>query len=100
MEENGLTQCTISGPVAVTIRDGRLAKMCTIVFDESDRGGWTIEARGNPISDPRRTTLGLIVVGERTPIYSENRIRYPMKRKHSPGMANHSCLVKIVKWAA
>ncbi len=82
MAEQVLTQCTVGGPVKVTVRDGRIIRMRPIIFDETDKGGWTIEARGKKFSDPRMTTLNPYVVGERMRVYSENRIKYPMKRKH------------------
>ena len=82
MPEQVLTQCTVGGPVKVTVRDGKIVSMRPIIFDETDKGGWTIEAHGKKFSDPRMTTLNPYVVGERMRVYSENRIKYPMKRKH------------------
>lgn len=82
MAEQVLTQCTVGGPVKVTVRDGKIIRMRPIIFDNTDKGGWTIKARGKEFSDPRMTTLNPYVVGERMRVYSENRIKYPMKRKH------------------
>ncbi len=82
MAEQVLTQCTIGGPVKVTVRDGKIIKMRPFVLDETDQGGWTIEARGRKFTDPRKIPLGTFVVAERMRVYSENRIKYPMKRKH------------------
>src|ERR1035437_420233 len=83
MAEESLTQCTVGGPVRVTVKDGKITRMRPIVFDETDEGGWTLEGRGGKkFSDPRRTTLNPYVVAERMRVYSENRIKYPLKRKH------------------
>lgn len=82
MAEQVLTQCTIGGPVKVTVRDGKIIKMRPIVLDETDKGRWTIEARGRKFTDPRKIPIGSFVVAERMRVYSENRIKYPMKRKH------------------
>src|SRR5512136_3459980 len=82
MVEQVLTQCTIAGPVKVTVRDGKIVKMRPFVLDETDKGGWTIEARGRKFTDPRKIPIGTFVTGERMRVYSENRIKYPMKRKN------------------
>ncbi|MBN1188266.1 MAG: molybdopterin-dependent oxidoreductase [Dehalococcoidales bacterium] len=82
MAEQEFTQCTVGGPVKVTVKDGKITRMRPIIFDETDEGGWTIEARGKKFSDPRMTTLNPYVVAERMRVYSENRIKYPMKRKN------------------
>ena len=82
MAEQVLTQCTVGGPVKVTVKDGKITRMRPIMFDETDKGGWTIEARGKKFSDPRMTTINPYVVAERMRVYSENRIKYPLKRKH------------------
>ena len=82
MAEKVFTQCTVGGPVKVYVEDGVIKRMRPIIFDENDKGGWTIEAKGKKFSDPRRTTLNPYVVGERMRIYSENRIKYPYRRKH------------------
>src|SRR5512136_1147543 len=82
MVEQVLTQCTIAGPVKVTVRDGKIVKMRPFVLDETDKGGWTIEARGRKFTDPRKIPIGTFVTGERMRVYAENRIKYPMIRKH------------------
>ena len=82
MAEQEFIQCTIGGMVKVTVKDGKITRMRPIILDDSDGGGWTIKAKGREFSDPRMTTLNPYVVGERMRVYSENRIKYPMKRKH------------------
>ena len=81
MAEQILTQCTVGGPVLVHVNNGKITKMRPIVFDDSDAPSWTIEARGRKFTPPRKTTLQSYVVAERMRIYSENRIKYPYKRK-------------------
>ncbi|MDH4366899.1 MAG: molybdopterin-dependent oxidoreductase [Dehalococcoidia bacterium] len=81
MAEQILTQCTVGGPVFVHVEDGKITKMRPIVFDDTDAPSWTIEARGRKFTPPRKTTLNSYVVGERMRIYSENRIKYPYRRK-------------------
>jgi molybdopterin guanine dinucleotide-containing S/N-oxide reductase-like protein len=81
MAEQILTQCTVGGPVFVHVEDGKITKMRPIVFDDTDAPSWTIEARGREFTPPRKTTLQSYVVAERMRIYSENRIKYPYRRK-------------------
>ena len=81
MAEQIFTQCTIGGPVFVHVEDGKITKMRPIVFDDTDAPSWTIEARGRKFTPPRKTFLNPYVVAERMRIYSENRIKYPYRRK-------------------
>jgi len=81
MAEQILTQCTIGGPVFVHVEDGKITKMRPIVFDDTDAPSWTIEAKGRKFTPPRKTFLNPYVVAERMRIYSENRIKYPYRRK-------------------
>ena len=80
MAEKILTSCAIGGPVFVHVDDGRITKIRPIVFDENDPQPWTIEARGKKFTPPRQFSLGSYVVTQKSRIYSENRIKYPMKR--------------------
>jgi hypothetical protein len=64
MTDKVLTQCTIGGPVKVTVRDGKIIKMRPFVLDETDGGRWTIEARGRTFTDPRKIPLGSFVSSE------------------------------------
>jgi molybdopterin guanine dinucleotide-containing S/N-oxide reductase-like protein len=81
MTEQILTQCTVGGPVFVHVEDGKITKMRPIVFNDTDAPSWTIEARGRKFTPPRKTTLNSYVVAERMRVYSENRIKYPYRRK-------------------
>ncbi len=78
--EEILTQCTSGGPVKVHVKDGVITKIRPYVFDETDAPSWTIEARGRKFTAPRKTTMMPYVSGERARIYSDQRIKYPMKR--------------------
>ena len=80
MSEQILTQCTVGGAVFVHVEDGVITRVRPIVFDETDPPTWTIEARGRKFSPFRKVGLNPYIVPERTRIYSENRIKYPLKR--------------------
>ena len=79
-EEQILTNCAIGGAVFVHVKDDRITKIRPIVFDETDAPAWSIEARGKTFTPPRQTSLGSYVVTQKARIYSENRIKYPMRR--------------------
>ena len=68
--------------VKVTVKDGVITRMRPLRLTEEDGGHWTIEAKGKKFSDPRKTTINPFNIAERTRVYSENRIKYPMKRKN------------------
>ncbi|MEM2146828.1 MAG: molybdopterin-dependent oxidoreductase, partial [Candidatus Jordarchaeaceae archaeon] len=80
MDEQILTNCTVGGPVFVHVRDGIVTKIRPIVFDENDPQPWEIEARNKKFSPPRKVALNPYVLTERARIYSDMRIKYPMKR--------------------
>ena len=80
MTEKILTNCTVGGATFVHVKDGKITKIRPIVFDDADAPSWTIEARGKTFKPPRQTSLGAYIVPEKTRIYSEQRIKYPLKR--------------------
>jgi len=83
MPEQEFIQCTVGGPVKVTVVDGKITRMRPIIFDDkADAPSWVIDARGRKFTPPRKTTLQSYEVPERTRVYAENRIKYPLKRKH------------------
>ncbi|MBW1805854.1 MAG: molybdopterin-dependent oxidoreductase [Deltaproteobacteria bacterium] len=81
MEEQVFTGCTQGGPVFVHVKDGRIIRVRPMVFSEDeDRPIWTIEAKGKKFSPPNKVALAPYVLTQRARTYSENRIRYPLKR--------------------
>jgi len=80
MAEQVLTNCTVGGPIFVHVKDGKITRIRPIAFDETDGPSWAIEARGRKFSPPRKATLAAFTVAERPRVYSENRIKYPLKR--------------------
>ncbi len=80
MTEEILTQNTVGGVMHVHVKDGKITRIRPIVFDETDAPSWTIEARGKRFTPPRKATLHHYIIPERTRIYSENRIKYPLQK--------------------
>lgn len=78
--EEIFTNCTVGGAVFVHVKDGKIVRVRPIVLDEGDAKPWTIHAGGRKFSPPRKTTVAPFVLAEKTRIYSEDRIKYPMIR--------------------
>ncbi len=80
MTEQVFTSCTVGGPIFVYVKDGKITRIRPIVFDETDAKSWTIEAKGRKFSPPRKANLDLTALMERVRFYTENRLKYPLKR--------------------
>ncbi len=80
MTEQVFTNCTNCGPVSVYVKDGKVVRVRPLVADEKDFKPWTIQAGDRRYSPPKKFALSPFVHGERRRIYSDERIRYPMKR--------------------
>ena len=74
------TNCTNAGPISVTVEDGKVTRVRPLVADESDFRPWTIKAGGRSYSPPKKFNVAPFVLSERDRLYSEDRIKYPMKR--------------------
>ena len=80
MSEKVFTNLTNSGPVSVYVKDGKITRVRPLVVDEGDYRPWVIEAGGKKYSPPKKPTLSPYIHAERRRIYSDERIKYPMKR--------------------
>src|SRR4030042_5962251 len=80
MSEERFTNCTGGGPIRVHVNNGKIIRIRPLVLDENDASSWTIKARGKQFTPPRTTTIAPFTVAEKNRIYSENRVKYPMKR--------------------
>ena len=80
MAEKMYANLTNSGPVSVYVRDGKIVRVRPLVVAESDMKPWTIEADGKKYSPWKKATLSPYIHAERRRIYSDERIKYPMKR--------------------
>jgi trimethylamine-N-oxide reductase (cytochrome c) len=80
MPEKVFTNLTNSGPVSVYVKDGRITRIRPLLVDENDYQPWTIESGGRKFCPPKKATLSPYIHAERRRIYSEERIKYPMKR--------------------
>jgi molybdopterin guanine dinucleotide-containing S/N-oxide reductase-like protein len=81
MSEQVFTSCTNEGPISVYVKDGKVVRVRSLIADEKEFKPWTIEAGGKSYSPPKKFNLAPFVYSERTRLYSDDRIKYPMKRK-------------------
>jgi molybdopterin guanine dinucleotide-containing S/N-oxide reductase-like protein len=80
MPEEVFINCTNGGPVRVHVKDGKMIRMRPLVYDETDSTPWTIEANGKKFSPYHKACVAAFTIAERAKVYSEERIKYPMKR--------------------
>jgi trimethylamine-N-oxide reductase (cytochrome c) len=75
-----------SGPPTVVESDdaGRITRVRPYSYEEHNRwedlNPWKIEARGRVFEPPRRSLPGVYYLSYKKRVYSENRVRYPLKR--------------------
>ncbi len=81
MSEQVFTSCTNEGPILVYVRDGKVVRIRPLIADEKEFKPWTIEADGKKYSPPKKFNIAPFVFTERNRLYSDDRIKYPMKRK-------------------
>ena len=80
MSEQVFTNLTNCGPVSVYVNDGVVTRIRPLVADEAEFRPWVIEADGKQYSPPKKFNLAPMVHAERRRLYSDDRIKYPMKR--------------------
>ena len=80
MGEQVFTNLTNNGPVSVYVKDGVVTRIRPLVADEADFRPWVIEADGKKYSPPKKFNVAPMVLAERRRLYSDERIKYPMKR--------------------
>ncbi|HZC57094.1 MAG TPA: molybdopterin-dependent oxidoreductase, partial [Xanthobacteraceae bacterium] len=71
---------TNGGPVFVDVKAGKILRMTPIDLADDDGASWTIEARGQKLTPPRKTTLAPHGQNAKSIVYSPDRLLYPMKR--------------------
>lgn len=80
MSTKVFTSCTTAGPISVYVEDGKIVRVRPLVAEELDFQPWTIEAGGRCYSPPKKFTVSPYVLAERNRVYSDDRIRFPLKR--------------------
>lgn len=71
---------TNSGAAFVYVKDGKIIRTTPLELDETDAEPWTIKAKDQSFTPPKRTTLSTHGTTMKSLVYSPDRILYPMKR--------------------
>ena len=79
--EQRFINCTISGPVEVFVKDGRIVRIVPLRYGPDDAEPWTIKARGQIFTRPNKAALAAYILGSKQYVYSDKRLRTPLKRK-------------------
>ncbi|MCB1624846.1 MAG: molybdopterin-dependent oxidoreductase [Pseudomonadales bacterium] len=74
------TNGTNGGPIFVYVKDDKIVRITPIEFDAEDAPSWSIEARGKTLTPPRRSSLAPHGMVQKSMVYSDQRVLYPMKR--------------------
>ncbi|KUO62903.1 MAG: pyrogallol hydroxytransferase large subunit [Gracilibacter sp. BRH_c7a] len=74
------TSCTNGGPLFVYVKEGKIIRTTPIEFDDKDPQPWTINAKGEKLTPPRKTTNNAHGLIWKSMVYSPDRLLYPMKR--------------------
>ncbi|HEV2099720.1 MAG TPA: molybdopterin-dependent oxidoreductase, partial [Stellaceae bacterium] len=82
MPDGTMRYCNMTngGPVFVHVKNGKIVRMTPIDLAEEDGASWTIEAKGQKLTPPRKTTLAPHGQNAKSIVYSPDRLLYPMKR--------------------
>jgi trimethylamine-N-oxide reductase (cytochrome c) len=82
MRDGTMRYCNMTngGPVFVDVKNGKIVRMTPIDLTENDGASWTIEAKGQKLTPPRKTTLAPHGQNAKSIVYSPDRLLYPMKR--------------------
>lgn len=80
-QEKIFVNCTSGGPIFVHVKNGKIIRVRPLIFDDKiDAPSWNLEVRGKNYSPPRKACISSYTLTEKMKVYSEDRIRYPMKR--------------------
>jgi trimethylamine-N-oxide reductase (cytochrome c) len=65
-------------------KDGKLTRIRPLYYEDyadwDSKNPWKIEAKGSTFAPPKHTLPGVYFMSYKKRVYSENRVRYPLKR--------------------
>jgi len=82
---------TNGGPVFVYVKNGKIVRITPIEFDDEDAPSWSVTARGQTFTPPRRTTVAPHALASKSVVYSKDRLLYPLKRVDFDPNGNRNC---------
>ena len=75
------TNLTVGGPVQVSVRDGKIVRVRPLVLNDEDAASWTIKVGDKEFSPFRKACVAPFTMVEKSRIYSDVRIKYPLIRE-------------------
>ena len=78
--ERRFINCTLSGPVNVYVKDGKIVRITPLFYSKNDAKPWSIEARGEVFRRPDKASISCWVQGLKQYVYSDKRLLTPLKR--------------------
>ena len=81
MSEQVFTNLTNGGAVRVHVKDGKIVRVRPLVLDDTDAASWKIDVDGREFSPLRKACVANFSMTEKARVYSDSRIKYPLKRK-------------------
>jgi len=83
---------TNGGPVFVYVKNDKIIRITPIEFDDAeDAPSWSVTARGQTFTPPRRTTVAPHALASKSVVYSKDRLLYPLKRVDFDPNGNRNC---------
>jgi trimethylamine-N-oxide reductase (cytochrome c) len=79
-DEQQFINCTLSGPVRVYVRDGKIQRILPLEYMPDDAPPWSIEARGQTFTRPNKAGIAAWIQGSKQYVYSKDRLLTPVKR--------------------
>ena len=79
-DEQQFINNTLSGPVRVYVRDGKIQRILPLEYTSDDAPPWTIEARGQTFTRPNKAGIAAWIQGSKQYVYSKDRLLTPLKR--------------------
>ena len=91
-DEKRYVNNTNGGPVFVYVKNGKIVRITPIEFDDAeDAPSWSVTARGQTFTPPRRTTIAPHALASKSVVYSKDRLLYPLKRVDFDPNGNRNC---------
>jgi len=76
----------------VYVKNGKIVRITPIEFDDAeDAPSWSVTARGQTFTPPRRTTIAPHALASKSVVYSKDRLLYPLKRVDFDPNGNRNC---------
>jgi trimethylamine-N-oxide reductase (cytochrome c) len=81
---------TNGGPVNVYVKEGRIVRVCPVHYTKKDATSWVIDIESKKFLPLRKSCVAPYTMTEKARVYSDARLKYPMKRKDfDPGGERH-----------